>query len=759
MKLILSVVFLALSHLEVVHAGDRAVTRVVKMLEAMLVKSKADADTDRELFAKFKCYCDQQKDTKTKEIEGLTSEISSLEAKIEELQGSTGSLSTECAQLKADMAANEQARAEAQKIREEENSAFLATQADMTAAIEQMSLAIQTLSEVGADQTMSEGAADHSYFMASKKASLVKLRTRVREALTAASALARPGKQQTTLKAFLQKPFTATYTAQSGEVVGILKSMSDTFKQNLAEATATEKAQKEAFDKFMEIKLQEFQEMEGLYTEKQANLGENDGGLASSKQLLTEAVESKTIKTQFLAELEPMCEERSKEYMQRKTLRANEDAAIAEAISILNSDESFATFGKVSATSDTTEGTPMFFQRSSAHGPSQKDRPRRRAQELLVKTGSLRLAKLGASLAAGNAFDVVLTEIGKMKELIVKEGTDDAEKLDFCRSERKINNENLALKESAITALTATIEELTISIEDPVTGLKVMIANDETSLLENSDSQKTSTEERKKENVAYAEDISNLQESTALLTRAIAVLKNYYATLEPHQLEEAKEVKTLSGESEASPETWEAEKGYKGQSEQGSSAVNMLEFILGETEKEEKQAHTDEEAAQAAFEDLMTGLKAEEERLQESLATLKATLATKEKELSDAKNDLKDTEAEKAAILAYLASIKPGCDFMETNFDLRESRRAAEAEALTKAEELLKGTPAYQSAVAEAHVDSLGECAEKCQVSEEDVVCKACLAKVTVPGYCAGHPGTPGCSGAAPAPGLIPEES
>merc|ERR1719324_779482 len=108
------------------------------------------------------------------------------------------------------------------------------------------------------------------------------------------------------------------------------------------------------------------------------------------------------------------------------------------------------------------------------------------------------------------------------------------------------------------------------------------------------------------------------------------------------------------------------------------------------------------------------GLKQEEERLQESLASLKATLATKEKELFEAQTDLKDTEAEKAAILAYLASIKPSCDFIETNFDLRESRRASEAEALTKAETLLKDTPAFKAAVAEADVEALGTCKSVC---------------------------------------------
>merc|ERR1711988_8422 len=45
---------------------------------------------------------------------------------------------------------------------------------------------------------------------------------------------------------------------------------------------------------------------------------------------------------------------------------------------------------------------------------------------------------------------------------------------------------------------------------------------------------------------------------------------------------------------------------------QATDAVSMLGFILEESEKEEKQAHTDEEAAQHSFEDSMNDLKEEE---------------------------------------------------------------------------------------------------------------------------------------------------
>merc|ERR1712137_1501780 len=149
------------------------------------------------------------------------------------------------------------------------------------------------------------------------------------------------------------------------------------------------------------------------------------------------------------------------------------------------------------------------------------------------------------------------------------------------------------------------------------------------------------------------------------------------------------------------------------------------------------------QASQADYESLMTGLKEEETRLKDSLANLRATLAQKEKELADAKKLLEETEAEKAAILAYLESIKAGCDFMEENFDHREERRASETDALNKATELLKGTPAYQAAVAAQDLEDLGDCKDICTENpREHVKCKACLAKVEIPGYCAGHPDT-----------------
>jgi uncharacterized protein involved in exopolysaccharide biosynthesis len=107
-------------------------------------------------------------------------------------------------------------------------------------------------------------------------------------------------------------------------------------------------------------------------------------------------------------------------------------------------------------------------------------------------------------------------------------------------------------------------------------------------------------------------------------------------------------------EEPAPPETWEAEGGeggaYKGQTEQGSSAVNMLEFITQETKAEHKAAHDSEAAAQAAFEDTMTDLKSQEGSSMDTIADLKEQLAEKEKQLAETNVDLAKTLKEHKAI-------------------------------------------------------------------------------------------------------------
>jgi len=541
------------------------------------------------------------------------------------------------------------------------------------------------------------------------------------------------------------------------------------------------------------------------WKDTQGSLSLNDASLGTKKGELSDAEGLKAGAEAFLAQLTMMCASKAKVYEKRVMLRANEEAAISQAIAILNNDAAFTTFGTVTATSG------KFIQLSAVRRHVQKhdhvevadsSAKRQEAQNFLRRAAgsqrSLMLSKIAALLEAENPFTVVLEEIKKMIALLQEEDQADDEQFNWCNSERTTNNNNLDAKNLQIQQLEGQIQELETLIDDPLTGLKKVIADDEAALAKNREDQATTTKQRTEANALYQTDIANLVEASTILEKAIKVLKVYYHDVimqdEPAQeYPSAEKVCEGHGYVEAqcvafgccefegvncysargagpcppveglqAPETWEP--GYKGQkeggaagpAEGGTAAIELLEYILGETKKEEEAAHALELEAQSEYEDEMNRLTKEEGQLEQSIKDNKAELAAKEAELLAKREDLKTTTAEKDAIKAYLAKIKPGCDFITQNIETRKSNRLAEKAALDKAAELIEGTPAYQEAVAVAHNETLAlkDCQDLCACpgdltdacpKKDHVDCKACMAGVTIPGYCAGHPDTHGC--------------
>lgn len=724
---------LVASSLAAVHKGeDKTITKVVKLLQDMLEKSKEEGKTEKNLYGKFKCYCDTNDAEKTTQIASLAKTIGLLESSIESIQASNGELSAQAARLKTDMAENVAARESATNIRTKENVAFTAEETDLKAAVGQMGEAIKVLSEIGGDQTLGS-AQDNKQFMAGYKGPkplLMALGSEVKNALAAASIFLNP-QQKKQMNSFLQAPFTGTYSSQSGQVVGILKDMKATFETNLAEAVATETKDAKSHELFMTTKKSAFDSMESTFTEKQTTLGANDEALTSKKSQLQAATKDKADAEEFQTKLTDMCAKKATEYDERNLSRANEDAAIAEAISILNSDQAFSTFGTVSATSTGATKAASFLQLRRSGLRSELER-------VLKVEKSTRLMRVLAAVEAGNPFEKVLIEIEKMKTLNNEEAKEDKKNLDWCSTERTENEKSLQDRKDEIVGLDGDINTLTTSINDPVQGLKNQIKESETNLIQNNAAQGSETTQRTENNVAYQADIRNLVDADDLLTKAISVLSRYYQELE----KKIQQDNALVQEDPDPPATWDT---FKGQSTKGKDAVSMLEFILGETKKEEFTAHTEEEKAQASYEDSMAELKKEQAGLEQSLVKLGEDLASAEKSLVEKNKDLKITKEAQAKIEEYLLKIKPGCDFITTNFDTREANRKIETDALAKAVTLIKATPAYTAAVQSAKHESFGKCKELCVADEVGAKCKACLADVTVPAYCAGHKGTSGC--------------
>jgi DNA repair exonuclease SbcCD ATPase subunit len=609
-----------------------------------------------------------------------------LSTKIDELKGENGELSKDVAKLTADMNENEATRAGAESLREKSHEVFLNEESDMENAISGFNDAVKVLKELTGSALLQES----KQFMHNPTQSLVSQATStsgtlqrakdtVRGVFAAVSARMTPA-QQSSVDAFLQAPSAAS-AKQSGAILKILKQMVTTFEENLENARDAEKAEQKAYEKYKEDKEDEFDAFKESKEDKEGLLSSNDEELGTKKQQLEEDEQQKEDDEEFLEKLLTSCKAKAKEYEKRKMLRANENAAIAEAIAILNSDSAFETFGKTDATSTGATG-PSFLQVDSSN-------LRQHLESVLLKgaasSNSKRLQLVVSGLRKGNPFDKVIKEIEKMLSLIEEEGKEDKKQLDYCDSERTSSNQELDRRNDEIETLDSEITDLENEIDDPETGLKKQITTKEEDLVENGKTQKEETDTRRKERSEYLKNKAVLNQAQSTLKRAIHVLKRYYDAMEKHTsaLVQVRE----------EPETWGT---YEGQSSAGKDVLDMLDFILNESDKEEKEADDDEDDSKSTYDDTMQTLKDDEKDMQDALAELKKTLAEKEKTLFNKQTDLKDTERNKKAIEKFLREIKPGCDFITENFDTREENRRIETEALEKADTLIKDTPAYK---------------------------------------------------------------
>merc|ERR1719387_2595880 len=456
----------------------------------------------------------------------------------------------EAAKLEADMATNQKGQGQATSTRDKEKEAFEKEEADLITGIGQLDQGIEILAAVGADQTVT-GDSDSELLMAkdatdaakdmflSKKSTVKKLDDHMKEALRAASVFMN-AKQRSIVSSFIQAPFTGNYNAQSGEIVGVLKNMNDTFTANLASARQVEA--KAIFDhnSMMGVLTQEYDDMEALLEKRKKEIGESSELVSRTSSEMNTAQERLTDDQDFLASLTDRCAKKKAEYEKRNMLRSQEEAAIAEAIAVLNSDAAFATFGKVDATST---GATGFIQFSSSQNQEAQEAQKvcSSAAASLASTSrkihSVRLARIAMALSSKNKvtnpFTKVLENINGTVDLIDAEEADDAQKLATCNSEQDINFAKRDDKKAKMDELTSSISELEISAKNS----RKQISETETQLAENRAGQKATTETRNEANAIFKENLKNLEEAEKILAKATAVLVKYYKFLHSHNAE------------------------------------------------------------------------------------------------------------------------------------------------------------------------------------------------------------------------------
>jgi len=368
--------------------------------------------------------------------------------------------------------------------------------------------------------------------------------------------------------------------------------------------------------------------------------------------------------------LKEKCQMTDKEWEERQKTRQLEMEAVSKALAILSGDDAHDLF--------TRTFNPALVQRESTVRSQHREAASNVLAVAAEKLHSPRLATL-AYQVKWDAFTRVKKAIDDMIAQLTAEKEAEIKHKDFCVDEFNTNQLQTEKKEREKQDLIAKIEDLEMTIkalEEAIAGLKSEIAEMQVQL-------KRAGEDREKQNKEFQMTVADQRETQKLLKAALGVLQDFYG-------KQAAAALVQKRQEPVGPPPPAGFEEYKKNAASGG-VMSMIQQIINDAKAMEAEAIRSEEDAQKAYEDFVKGTNA-------SIEANSKDIVNKSEEKATAEGELVETrEAKEAALLEleqlsnYNAELHQSCDFVMKNFDLRQTARDEEVEALRQAKAILSG--------------------------------------------------------------------
>jgi len=352
---------------------------------------------------------------------------------------------------------------------------------------------------------------------------------------------------------------------------------------------------------------------------------------------------------------------------QRQKTRQQEMEAVSNALAILSGDDAHDLFTKTF--------NPSQLQKKGAASSERRDEASKLLKAVADKTQNPRLAILAVRVRL-DAFTRVKKAIDDMIATLLKEKEDEIKHKDFCVEEFNSNELETQKKEATKEDLTATIEDLDHTIEEltkAIDELKAEIAEMQTQL-------KRAGEDREKENKEFQQTVADQRASQKLLTAALNVVKGFYE----------KKAKAALLQEPAGPPPPPGFEEYKKNAAAGG-VMGMIQEIINDTKALEAETVRSEEDAQKAYEDFVKETNASVDAKTKDIVNKSQAKAQAEKELVEAQKEKENVMLELEQLANYKAELHSSCDFVMKNFEIRQTARDEEIEALKQAKAILSG--------------------------------------------------------------------
>jgi outer membrane murein-binding lipoprotein Lpp len=286
-----------------------------------------------------------------------------------------------------------------------------------------------------------------------------------------------------------------------------------------------------------------------------------------------------------------------------------------------------------------------------------------------------------AAIALGvrlDAFTKVKKAIDDLVAVLLENKEEEIKKRDFCIDEFNTNQLQTEKKEdekkdviAKIDDLEATIKALTEAIE----ALEVEIEEMQVQL-------KRAGEDREKENQEFQMTVADQRETQKLLQAALRVLEGFYGKPAPLLLQKQEPV------GPPPPPGFEE---YKKSGASGD-VMAMISQIIVDSKAMEAETIRSEADAQKAYESFVAETNASIDAKQKEIVSKSEDKAKAEKDLVETKEEKEAVMLELEGLSNYNAEMHSECDFTLKNFEVRQTARDEEIEALRQAKAILSGS-------------------------------------------------------------------
>merc|ERR1719162_2614654 len=193
---------------------------------------------------------------------------------------------------------------------------------------------------------------------------------------------------------------------------------------------------------------------------------------------------------------------------------------------------------------------------------------------------------------------------------------------------------------------------------------------------------KRAGEDREKQNKEFQMTVADQRATQKLLAAALNILKGFYAKKAAAAL--------VQTEQPAGPPPPAGFESYKKNAAAGG-VMGMIQQIINDAKAMEAEAIRGEEDAQKAYEEFVKDTNGSTEEKNKDIIHKSGVKAKAEADLVQAKDDKSAVLLELEQLGNYKAELHGSCDFIVKNFNIRQSARDEEVEALKQAKAILSG--------------------------------------------------------------------